>query len=190
MTKNLPVVRGLLMILTCAALFVAAGCDRSPSANLPAGNGSSSPSVAVIDLDRLAKAIGRDVLIQQELKTRLEALVAQSRQQMEELNQNANQQIKQLADQFGPNPTPAQRQQVLQIRDQANQEGQRINAEFVEQRAQIRAQIIARFREDIQPAVQQTAAAHGFTMVLARGEQVLIFDTSIDITDAVAAKLR
>ncbi|MCC7205167.1 MAG: OmpH family outer membrane protein [Phycisphaeraceae bacterium] len=166
-------------------ILATAGCGQAGAQNASSGGG-----VAVVDLDGLAKAIGRDVALQQEAQAQAEALNKEMREQAEQLNQRYTPQLQQMAQSFGPNPTADQRQQLGTLQRQAAAELEKLKMEVLERRGKIRSDIIAKFRAEILPAAQQVAAAQGLKVVLVKGDQILLFDTAVDITSAIAQQIR
>ncbi|MCC7406938.1 MAG: OmpH family outer membrane protein [Phycisphaeraceae bacterium] len=169
-----------------ATILAMAGCGQAGAQDASSGGGG----VAVVDLDALAKAIGRDVALQQEAQAQAEALNKEMREQAEHLSQTYTPQLQQMAQSFGPNPTPEQRQKLAAVQQQAAAEVEKLKMEVLERRNKIRSDIIAKFRAEILPAAQQVAAAQGLKVVLVKGDQILLFDTAVDITSAIAQQVR
>ena len=55
--------------------------------------------------------------------------------------------------------------------------------------AQVRAQLIKQFREEVRPIAEQVAKDKGASVVLLTNDNVLWYDPTVDITDGVIAQI-
>lgn len=170
MYKTIP------MTLAATVLAMLVSCDgASPSA----GN------VAMIDLQRVATALGRDQQMQDQ--------VTQYRQEIRETLKNRFQDLeaKLTADRetAGKNPTDEQKAALERRRLEANQAYRREATEAERQRQIKEFQLIEEFRAYVSPYARQIAKERGFTIVMIhRNDLVLAVDPAADITDAVIAQ--
>lgn len=142
-----------------AALLAVAGCDRSPD-------------VAVVDVDAVAKAIGRDEVVKQQMQAAREQLAQQLNQHAEALKQRLEQ-------------TPSQETEAAARRDWQQA------MSLAEQRArEYQLVLIAEFTEQLRPVTEKIARAHGVRVVFSAKTSTLWFEPEADLTGAVIAELR
>jgi Skp family chaperone for outer membrane proteins len=171
---------GLVLLMIAAFL---SGCGQAASDN-------AATRVGVVDLDRIARETGRTDQMEQQLRQRLNEANEQFRRQLEELQNQANAEINRLSEQFGPEPTPDQQQQLLGIQQQARAAAERMRLELNQRQQTILADLRRQFRDEIRPALNEIARERGITIVLTTGEGVLTYDPSLDLTDAAIERLR
>ena len=150
------------------------------------GCGRDAGRVAVIDLDRVAHAVGRD----DQLNRELQAAQAESERQLGALRDQLQAQVSSAAEQLKEPRSDAQKQQLEALRAQGQAQLDRAQAE-VKQRAQEHKNgLVAAFWDQVRPVARKVAADRGLSVVLIRGEQVFDAAPSADITDAVSDELR
>lgn len=163
------------------AVLLTAGCEK-PSSQ-PAG---SAGGVAIIDLDEVAKRLGRDVVIADELKSTRNSLA----QQLVDAQKSLEGEFDKSRGTLGANPSAADTQKLSEL-------GQNLNAQFQQKQQEaeqeFRAKTLAllnRFREEIKPVALKVAAAKGFSVVIVKSEAtVLANENNADITDAVVTEM-
>lgn len=165
------------LILAATILMNLAGCD----------GGSSSPvgKVAMVDLQRIAQALGRDTSIRDQ--------VNEHRQQMQQMLQSRLQQLEaELSadrEKLGDDPTEEEQNVFARRTVELRQNYQAEAAKAEQQRRAKEAQLIQEFREYVGPYVQRTARHRGFTITLTRSDLVIAMDPSVDITDDVIVEM-
>ena len=169
----MPVIRPIfgfaLLVLLCA------GCGKEPS------------GVAVVDLDEVAKRLGRDMSISKSVKETQNGL----NQQLNTLLVNLQDQFKQQSAKFGDEPTPEQQAQLRKLNnDMTNLLAQKKrlaqNLYLQNQR-----QLVVRFREEVKPVAKQVAEERGFAIVMPKDQNsLLVADAAVDITEQVIAKMQ
>jgi len=160
----------------------AAGCERKapPASTSPAGRS------VVVDLDAVAKAVGRMETITQQIRQANQSLLAQRAK----LAQDMERQIKEAIEKAGDKPTDDQKKEIQQMRFNANQRMQMIDLEVRQKSGQVRATAITAFRDEVRPVAERLARERRAGVVLTSTEQVLWFDPENDITSDVIAALR
>jgi len=167
------VVAGLL-----AATF--SGCDRSPAGN-PAG------AVAVIDLDAVAKELGRDKVMAQSVQEQLAAL----NEQLATIQVSYEKELSDRRARLGDNPPPEEVQRLSDAMSQVAVNRERIQAEAKQKLAQYRAKLIRTFRDEVRPVARQVAAEKGLSVIITKNDHVVFdFAAASDITDEVTSRLR
>ena len=151
----------------------------------PPHPGSGVPrDAAVIDLEELAHALGRDITLREELRaasatlsTQLSALAADLRDRLEEEKHK-----------LGERPSEQAQDAFRRVAAEARAELERGQA-LARQRAQeVQSELADRFRAEVLPVAQRVAAQRGARIILVRSS-VLWFDPSTDITQAVVAAM-
>ncbi|MEI6278319.1 MAG: OmpH family outer membrane protein [Verrucomicrobiae bacterium] len=155
------------------------GCDHTPFTSAKGG-------VALVDLDDVAKRLGRDVAIVQELKDAIVPLKDQLTAAQKELQA----QFDRTKDSIGVKPSDTESQKLadlgnnlnLQLQQKQQQAQQDLNAK--------RAALVTRFREEIKPVALKIASGKGLGVVLVKSEMVVLGNEhGLDITDEVVAEL-
>jgi|GEM_PF-2384649 len=186
-------------ILCAVAVFAGAAFAA------PAGGG-----VAIIDLDRVATALGwiedlsknlqaTDAELRAQIDQALRASVkaiedakaevaAEAKLTMDQIKTlNAIQDIRDL----GQLPlTNLQREKLVNAVQQANTVLQNSQNTYQQQIQQRRAALIRGYRDKIRPFARRVAQAHGFSVVLVTGDNVLLVEPPADITNEVIDELQ
>ncbi len=141
--------------------------------------------VAVVDLDRVAKELGSDVQMVNELKSSQSALL----NELATIQKDANDQLKKMESELGADAPEEEKQKLKQTADVAQLRFNQLQKQADSKLAQRRDLLIANFRQQARPIVKQVADEHGANAVVT--ETVLYtFNDTIDITDAVIARMR
>jgi hypothetical protein len=153
------------------------GCNR------PA---STSNSAVVVDLDAVARAMGRDLVIDGKVEQATQALNARLITAADTMEKEYKKQ--QVA--TGSSPTDEQRTKLKQMA-QKIQETIRNNKEVASQaRQRFRLEQIQLFRNDVRTVASKLAEKQRATMVFVAGQEVLWFTPTADITAPVIAAMR
>ena len=170
-------------LLLCTALaIVATGCERPSTQTPSAPNGT----VAILDLDAVAKRLGRDVAIADQLKAEGETLASQLTKEKTELQS----QLDPSAQALGDKPSDADKQKLVEFGQSLNARLQSKQQEARQELSQKQVSLIQQFREEVKPIAQKIAAGKGMNTVLLRSDIVVLSaDPSVDITDAVVAEM-
>jgi Skp family chaperone for outer membrane proteins len=165
-----------LPVFAAFALAVTA-CQRPAAPN---------GTVALLDLDAVAKRLGRDVAIADQIKAENDTLVAQLTKTKDDLQS----QLDSSAQSLGDKPTDAQKQKLVELGQSLNSQFQVKRQEARQELSQKQTALIQQFREEVKPVAQKIAADKGMNTVLLRSDLVVLSaDPAVDITDAVVAEM-
>lgn len=161
--------------IVAALMLLVVGCERTPQ----------SP-VAIVDLDAVASALGRDDVIEQQINAANEKLSSQVLQ----IAKTLQEQLREQQASIGERPD-AEKQSQLEARTaEANRQLQATQAEARQRAALFRNAVVARFRAEVQPVAMEIARQRGVSIVLTSAVPTVWFDSSIDITGEVIAAMR
>jgi len=142
--------------------------------------------VAVVDLDRVASALGRDAVMLQRLQQQEVGL----NQKLASVKTSFE---KQLTDNFEKLPeTPSQEeaQTLLNMKRNANIQLASYQKQASSALGQMKNSAIAEFRAEAMPAARDVAKERGLSVVLTTNDSVVFaFDEAVDITDDVITRL-
>jgi len=172
--------------LPLAAALLLAGCDKIPfpvSQAPPAA--APAPTMAVLDLDAVAKALGRDEVFREQV----EAAGQQLRQQLGELSSNLQTQLREEQEKLGAEPSDEQRQQLQRMLAEAQRQVQQGQVLARQKAAEFQTQLARQFRAEVQPVATEVARSRGASGVLL-ANTLLWFEPAADITGAVIDALR
>jgi len=170
-----------LFVALVAGSMMAVGCGMQP------GQQSARGGLAVVDLDYVAKAIGRTQDINDALKTRQAAYEQALQKGVGDLKKQLDDKKKEL----GETPTPDDQATLSGMERQAA--NALVNARSQAQREleNYRQQKVAEFRNEIKPWAQQIASEKGLSVVIPKNEGFLLsVDPGVDITADVIKLLQ
>jgi len=160
------------------------GCfDGEEEAAKQATPGSA---VAVIDLDEVAKRLGRDKSMENALTTRQEEL----NQNLVTMQEGLREQLTKRQEELGEAASEEDQQKLMQLQQEA---GNRVSAAIEDAQVKLqeeRKKMVAQFREEVQPHVRKAASDMGADLVVTRNDNVIFHHTpEINITDAVVSSM-
>lgn len=159
--------------VVCAAMV--AGCQ-------PQGGAAG---VAIIDLDAIARALGRDDVIAQQINVANQQLAGQ----LGQVATNLQQQVQARRDEYEVIGDEAE-QELQELTAVANQRLQQTQQLAQQRSAQFRQAVINSFRNEVTPYASKIASARGAVAVVTVATPMLWFDAKADITDEVIAAMR
>jgi Skp family chaperone for outer membrane proteins len=162
-----------MVFATLAMAIVLSGCK-------PTGRS------VVLDLDAVAKATGRDVLIGRAVESATQQLNAQLVQAARDMDEE----IKQLQAKIGTSPTPQQQAELQRARARAQQNIQNNKLVAETARNRVRAEQIVLFRNEVRPIAAEIARQHNAEIVIIPNDNVVWHSTSVDITGEVITQWR
>lgn len=176
------------MRLGHAFLVLAAGALFSVGCGSQFGGASASSSkggLAVIDLDVVAKSIGRTQEMNDALNVRKSALD----QALARGQADLKRQLTEKKEEFGETPTDEQKAQLVQLDRNAGAQLVQATRKAQAQLEAERQKMIADFRTEVRPIAQQVASERGLGVVIPKNEGFLLsVDPGVDITaDVVKA---
>lgn len=160
--------------LALAALLLA-GCDQL----------GGKPSVAVIDLDAVARALNRDDVIVQQINSANQQLGAQLGQVATNLQQQLQEEVEKY--EVMGDEAQAELQQKTAVANQQLQQTQRLAQVRA---AQFRQAVIQQFRNEVQPYASAVAKKNGAAVIITVATPMLWWEPAVDITDEVIADMR
>jgi len=164
---------GTLVVLTLVA------CDRVPATG-------SADGVAVIDLNVIVKAAGRDG----EINERLERARDELNAQLARIASDLEEELRDQREKLGASPEPAEQQQLQEMALRAQRELAE-KRQLAQQKAQqFQAEMINEFKRQVQPLAKKVAEKKGAKIIFALDDTLLWFDSAIDITDEVVAAVK
>jgi Skp family chaperone for outer membrane proteins len=175
-------------ITLAVGLLGVTGCQRDGAG--PAGRASAEAlktgGVAVIDLDEVAKRMGRD----KEIGQSVEMQEATLSEKLAGIHDSLNKQYASRKETLGEKPTTEQQQELKSLEKRLSLRVRREQAQAQSDLAVYQQGLIARFREEVKPVARKVAAAKGLSIVLTKDEGLfLAVEPAVEITDDVIAKL-
>lgn len=168
---------GSLFVMLAAGAMLQAGCGFQPGGQLAAKGG-----LAVIDLDQVAKSVGRTQEINESWKVRQNALA----QQLQAAQKSFKEQITAKETEFGEQPTEEQQKTLAAMKQQANAKLLEADRKAKANLDAYRNEMVASFRNEVRPFAQQVASEKGLSVVIPKNEGFLLsVDPGVDITNDV-----
>ena len=172
--------RTSLTLALCAVIAFGAGAAGSWLTRSQGG-------VAVVDLDKVAKELGRDVLMVNDLKAN-QGLLAN---RLAAVEKNAVEQLNKMKADLGETPADDKKLEFAKTAQGAQIQFNNLQKQAVAAIGQRRDILVASFRAEARPVAEKIGKAHGANAVMTRNDAFLFsFDNTIDITDAVIAEMR
>lgn len=168
----------LHLVIFCFSLLLLSACEFI---DIPTKN-----SILIVDLNAIAKATGRQEIMQKELEFANVKLSEQLKLVASKLEEN----ITEEKDKIGDSPSDDQKQQLGQLVTQAQQQLLNTKNQAIQQSTNYRSELVNRFRNEVGEIAQQIAARSGGQLVLVSSYETIWFDPSADITDEVIAVIR
>lgn len=133
---------------------------------------TKTPEVAVVDLDAVAKAVGRDEVFKQQMQAARE----QIGQQLSQHAATLKVQLEKTPGEAAAADARRQWQKAMGVAEQRAREYQ--------------LGLVQEFREQLRPVVEKIAKEHGAKTVISATQDAVWFDPEVDLTSEVIAKLR
>ena len=176
--------RALSAVALLTLALCVAGCNRI-------GGGSSSGSssgggVAIIDMDEIASALGKDAEIQSAVRQAAE----QRKGELESLRTALGQNIEAKRKEFGEAPTDDQKRELGMLIAAADQRMGQAVGEVNQQTQAQRMELVQAFRREVEPAAIAVANERGMDVIMVKQPGILHYELAADITDEVVAEMR
>jgi len=190
----------IVIPVLCGLLLGVGGCNQGspPSSEADSGTASTETTarlsgVAVVDLDEVARQLGRDVSLAKSIRDGQVTLNRQLRDFQTTLKESYREKAEKLNAEpaSAPGAEEARQKQLAELQRQLNlQLGEAQRTAQNELKAH-QKRLIEQFRSEVKPVARDVAAQRGLGVVVTKNETVLLtFDDAHDITQAVVAKLR
>lgn len=183
--------RAVACLMMGALLVVGTGCNKAelPSGSVAAASEKTSQAVGgvgVVDLDSLAKQLGRDQEMNKAIQERLTSLNVK----LSKLKESLERLIDEKRTSFGGEADEDQRKQLISMQE-------RIDTQLLESKrkaelelANYKQALIDQFREQTKPILRDVAAARGLSIVVPKNNGLLLtIDPSVELTDEVAKRI-
>lgn len=183
--------RQFLLLALCAMMLGDAGCAGP-------GKNQSPARVVVVDLDRVARELGREQAMSAELLDMRNALTSHLKAEELKLTENLEEKEKasvrryrEVRSTFGEVPADYERREFFAEKQTAQKKFDELQRQALAQITQRRDILIEGFRDDIRPTAERIAKSKGAQLVATKNDSVVFaYDDSIDITDEVIAEMR
>ncbi|MFK5924522.1 MAG: OmpH family outer membrane protein [Verrucomicrobiota bacterium] len=143
--------------------------------------------VAVVDVDAVAREIGADKEVLGALKQAQDNLNSKLKEAQATMQKQFNDAVAKAG---GDKATPQQKQQLAQFNQQLQNQFSQYKGQAQVALNREQAKRVIAFRDQVRPVAMEVAKAKGLSVVLQKSDQILGFQESVDITKAVAAKLK
>lgn len=145
-----------------------------------------SNQIAVVDLNLIAKTLGRDDLIVKNVKSANDNL----NQQLEKIAADLRQQLDKEKSRLGDKPSKEEEQQFVQLVQKANNQLNQTKQLALQKAQQLQNSLILEFRDEVSRVSREIAQQNGYLTVLALNDSLLWADTTVDITNEVITEMR
>jgi Skp family chaperone for outer membrane proteins len=166
------------------------GGDQSPSGSPAAGKFGG---VAVVDMDEVAKQLGSDVALMNEINAGQSSLNQQLRSVQADLQDKLRKKQQELDTRAVSDLSKAElkKQQLSEYEKELGLQLNRARDSAQIELNAYRQKLLLSFREEVVPVAKDVAAERGLGVVITKNDTVLLaYDDAHDITSAVVAKLR
>lgn len=186
LSRSLTFAIGGVAIFAAGALLAqfrpaaSAKADKVEKAEKPVGG------VGVVDLDAVAKRLGRDIEMQNQVQERLASLNAK----LASLQDSLRRLHEEKREKYGDEMTDEQIKELQLSQDRMDAQLREFNRKAQSELAVFRQALVDQFREQAKPVLRQVAAARGLSIVVPKNDGLLLtVDPAAEITDDVAAKM-
>jgi Skp family chaperone for outer membrane proteins len=174
------------MVVLGVVLAVSAGCGLKPADQTEAKAAKSVGGVGVVDLDMVAKRLGRDIEMSNDVQDRLTELNSK----LNSLRDSLRRLYDEKKDRFGESPTEDQERELQATRERMDQQLLEQKRKSEIELANYRQALVDQFREQAKPVLRDVAAGRGLSIVIPKNNGLLLsIDPAVEITDEVATKM-
>jgi Skp family chaperone for outer membrane proteins len=139
--------------------------------------------VGVVDLDLVAKRLGRDL----EMKAAVEERLASLNQKLATLQGSLKRLYEEKKERFGDEPTEEQAEELRTTELRMERELLEVKRKSELELSAYRQSLVDQFREQAKPVLREVAAARGLSIIVPKNEGLLLtIDPQVEITDEVA----
>lgn len=142
--------------------------------------------VAIVDLDEVARRLGRDVEMIGSIKSRAGAL----NDQLNSVQANYVKELTERKERFGGTRTKEQDEQLLNLQQTANVQFNQLRKKAQSNLTEHQQLLIHQYRTEVRPIAQKIAEEKGLSVVITKNDAVIFsFSSSVDITADVAKRM-
>ena len=147
---------------------------------------TNAVNVAVIDLDEVARRVGRDAKMNSSIQQRQELL----NQQLVTIRRSFENELLARKNAIGTDPTDEQSQELLQLRRDADLKMNEANRQARANLKQHQGELINSFREDTRAALNPLAKEQGIMLIVSKNDTVIFnYESALDITNQVVERM-
>ncbi|HEY3967927.1 MAG TPA: OmpH family outer membrane protein [Planctomycetaceae bacterium] len=176
------------IVVLCGLLLACIGCGKTAQGEQVAAK-SEQPSVGgvgVVDLDVVAKRLGRNI----EMKNAVEDRVTSLNKKLTTLQGSLRRLYEEKKEKFGDEPTEEQNAELRATEERMERELLDLKRKSEQELSDFRQALVDQFREEAKPVLREVAAARGLSIVIPKNDGLLLtIDPKVEITDEVAAKM-
>ena len=173
-----------IAVLVLSAFAVAAAGCGTKSAEQPTARPAGG--VGVVDLDVVARRLGRDI----EMNNLIDERVASLNSRLTTLQGSMRRLYEEKRDKFGDEPTEEQLKELQAWQDRTDAQLLESKRKAEVELSNYKQQLIDQFREQAKPVLREVAAARGLSIIIPKNNALLLtIDPAAEITDDVAAKM-
>ncbi len=174
--------------VACGVATLFGGCGQTGAGS---GGGAASPAqsgkVAIVDLDEIARRIGRA----NEMDAAVVEKQGEINAELGNLQAGYVKQFEAQREKVGEGATDEEQQKLATYGAELDQKFNMARQQRSGELAKYRQSLIQQFRDDVKPIAQSIAAERGMTIVVTKNDTVIYaYEQDCDITDAVASKMQ
>ena len=168
------------------AMTLLSGCNQQQGMpQAPVVAAPPPPAVAVIDVDSVARALGRDTVMRQQIEQAAQNLT----REMEGLAAELREQLQQEQGKLGEAPSTEQREQFARLGLEAQTRLQQGQQQAQRQVQELQVTLARSFQDEVRPVAAAIARKHGIGTVIPTSF-VLWHDGTRDITAEVTSEMQ
>ena len=167
--------RVMIVVVAALAMLGLGGCQW----------GNAVGGVAVIDLDTVAKAAGRDKVIAE----KVQAYAKEQEAKLQALKSELENKVTSASAKLGKDASDQDKQSLSGMVTDARSQLVRELGQARQSAQQLRAQLVRDFAIEIQPLAAKVAASRGLQVVMVKQPGLLVVAPEVDITAAVVEAL-
>jgi Skp family chaperone for outer membrane proteins len=169
----------MAVLFLSGLLAWSAGCGQKSQEKAIGG-------VGVVDLDVVAKRLGRDI----EMGGKVQEKMTELNGKLTTLQGSMRRLYEERRDKQGDDPSDDEIRELQAWQDRTDAQLQESKRKAEVELSNYRQALIDQFREQAKPVVRQVAAARGLSIVIPKNNALLLtIDPAVEITDDVAAKM-
>jgi Skp family chaperone for outer membrane proteins len=178
--------RNVLVVAVGGVLCFIAGCGQKNQDQSVTKAEKQVGGVGVVDLDLVAKRLGRDIEMSNAVQERLASL----NNKLTTLRGSLRRLYDEKKDKFGEEPTAEQEKELRATEDRMERELLDVKRKAEVELSNYRQQLVDQFREQAKPVLREVAAARGLSIVIPKNDGLLLtIDPAVEITDEVASRM-
>ena len=148
--------------------------------------GKSDGRIAIIDLDEIASAIGRD----KDITQRVQLFVKDEESKLTALRDELRVNIAQEEKALGEKPSKEQQEQFNQLSNNSEVKLRQEIAKVEEMAAQLRIDLVLEFKKQVEPVARRVVTSRGISVIMIKQNAMLYIDPASDITDDVIDEMQ